>query len=217
LQFLDALLCLMVVVQRHFRGHHSMKHQPCYHRLWQVHPVSAWILTQIWAVVMFTPIILLASSVRVFAPAVFSRLCLWLPNITESCPENYHRKLRTQICCMILGWNLGQIVIYSSTPTPSRAVEFSGEKSQQLVNAIHGEGDGDGPILCECTHKVMTALICDMFDLVYSRTDSILTSNCYCGVFSAISYMYVFTLDSWVAAVFEQALQEDKTSGRLEW
>jgi hypothetical protein len=67
-----------------------------------------------------------------------------------------------------------------------------------------------------CTHKVMTALICVMFDLVYSRTESILTSNCYCGVFSAISYIYVFTLDSWVAPFFEQALQEDKTSGRLE-
>jgi hypothetical protein len=128
---------------------------------------------------MFTPIILLSSSVRVFAPAVFSRLCLWLPNITDSrpCYKTCNRKLRTQICCMILGWNLGQIVIYSSTPTPSRAVEFSGEKSQQLVNTIHGEGDGDGPILCECTHKVMTGLICVMFDLVYSRTDSILTSK----------------------------------------
>jgi hypothetical protein len=99
---------------------------------------------------MFTPIILLSSSVSVFAPAVFSRLCLWLPNITESplCYKTCNRKLRTQIRCMIFGWNLGQIVIYSSTPTPLGADEFSGEKSQQLVNAIRG--DGDGPILCEC-------------------------------------------------------------------
>ncbi len=183
--------------------------------------MSAWILTQIWAVIMFTLIILLSSSVSVFAPAVFSTLCLWLPNITESplCYKTCNRKLRMQICCMILGWNLRQIVIYSSTPTPLGADEFSGEKSQQLVNAIH---HGDwwwwwSNTLWVCTHKVMTALICVMFDLVYSRPDSILTSNCYYGVFSAISYMYVFTLDAWVAPFFEQALQEDKTSGRLEW
>jgi hypothetical protein len=78
---LDVLSCL-VMVQRHFKGHHSMRPQHYWPRSWQVHLVSGWIITKIWAVTMLILIVLLSSSVSGVVP-IFLRLHSVAPTLKK--------------------------------------------------------------------------------------------------------------------------------------
>lgn len=78
---LDVLSCL-VMVQRHFKGRHSMRPQHYWPRSWQVHLVSGWILTKIWAVTMLILIVLLSSSVSGVVP-YFLRLHSIAPSLKK--------------------------------------------------------------------------------------------------------------------------------------